>query len=300
MLSTMQTKHHIQQLLSSAGVFPKKRLGQHFLIDLNLMRLLVDYANIRNTDIVLEVGCGTGSLTEALGRQAGRVVAVEIDKTLAEIAKSELENCKNVEIINADILENKSTINPIVVDAIKRAGKKHPGRILLVANLPYSAASPLMLNLLTGPIAADCMYVTVQKQVADRMMAPPGSSDYGTLSIYLAATGEVKLIRVLKPTVFWPQPQVDSAMVSFVRDKDKIARIRDMKLLGDVVNLFMRHRRKMIRVCTKFAHGWLSQTTNWPEIFHQCSIDATQRPEQLSADSYVAMANFFYDYLKQK
>jgi 16S rRNA A1518/A1519 N6-dimethyltransferase RsmA/KsgA/DIM1 with predicted DNA glycosylase/AP lyase activity len=89
-------------------------------------------------------------------------------------------------------------------------------------------------------------------------------------------------------------------MVSFIHDKDKIARIRDMKLLSDVVNLFMRHRRKMIRVCTKFAHGWLSQTTNWPEIFHQCSIDATQRPEQLSADSYVAMANLFYDYLKQK
>ncbi len=117
-----------------------------------------------------------------------------------------MKDFENVEIINTDILKNKTTISPIVTDALALARKKYPGRILLVANLPYNVASPVMLNLLTEPVVADAMYVTVQKQVAERMIAAPGSKDYGTLSIYLSAAGEVKMIRVLKPTVFWPQP----------------------------------------------------------------------------------------------
>ena len=296
----MQTKHQIQQILESAGVSPKRRLGQHFLIDLNLMRLLVDCANIDSTDIVLEVGCGTGSLTEALAERAGVVIAVEIDNALAEIAEAELESCENVEIVNTDILKNKSTISRIVTNALTLARQKCPGRIMLVANLPYNVASPVMLNLLTGPVVADAMYVTVQKQVADRMTASPGSSDYGTLSIYLSATGDVKLIRVLKPTVFWPAPQVHSAMVSFVRNKDKAGRVRNMELLSDIVNLFMGHRRKMLKACTKFAHDRLARIGNWPEIFQRCSIDPTRRPEQLSPQDYIAIANLSYDYLSQE
>jgi 16S rRNA (adenine1518-N6/adenine1519-N6)-dimethyltransferase len=287
----MQTKRQIQQFLESAGIFPKKRLGQHFLIDLNLMRLLVDAANIGSSDIVLEVGCGTGSLTEALARRAGVVITVEIDTALAEIAKRELKDFGNVKIINTDILKSKTTISPVVTDALALARKKYPGRILLVANLPYNVASPVMLNLLTEPVTADAMYVTVQKQVAERMAAVPGSKDYGTLSIFLSATGEIKTIRVLMPTVFWPQPQVDSAMVSFVRDKDKAGRVPDMKLLGDIVNLFIGHRRKMLKACTKFARGRLAQITNWPEIFQRCSINPTARPEQLSTQDYISLAN---------
>jgi len=296
----MQTKRQIQQLLESAGVSPQKRLGQHFLIDLNLMRLLVDSANINSNDIVLEVGCGTGSLTEALARRAGIVIAVEIDSTLAEIAKSELKNFDNIQIINTDILRNKSTISRIVTNAMTLAREKCPGRILLVANLPYNVASPVMLNLLTGPVVADVMYVTVQKQVADRMTAAPGSRDYGTLSIHLSATGDVKTIRVLRPTVFWPAPQVHSAMVNFVRSKDKIGRILDMELLIDIVNLFMGHRRKMLKACTRFARGKLASIANWPEIFQQCSIDPMQRPEQLWPQNYIAIANLSYDYLNRK
>ena len=264
------------------------------------MRLLVDCANIDSTDIVLEVGCGTGSLTEALAERAGVVIAVEIDNALAEIAEAELESCENVEIVNTDILKNKSTISRIVTNALTLARQKCPGRIMLVANLPYNVASPVMLNLLTGPVVADAMYVTVQKQVADRMTASPGSSDYGTLSIYLSAAGNVRTIRVLRPTVFWPAPQVHSAMVSFVRSKDKIERIRDMEFLSDIVNLFMGHRRKMLKACTKFARDKLASIPDWPGIFRQCSIDPTQRPEQLWPQDYIALANLSYDHLNRK
>lgn len=287
----MQTKHRIQELLASAGVEPNKRLGQNFLIDLNLMRLLVDTAHISEDDIVLEVGCGTGSLTQALTEQAGKVIAVEIDDKLAEIAQGELAGFENVEVINADILKTKSSINRTVKSAVDSAGKSLSGRFLLVSNLPYNIASPLMMDLITSPMAADAMYVTVQKEVAERMTAEPGDRHYGTLSIHIAATGDVKTERQLKPTVFWPQPQVHSAMISFVHRPEKVSRIRNMELLGEVINLFMQHRRKMVKACTRFAAGTLAKVDNWSEIFERCGIDPHNRPEKLTPEDYIDVAN---------
>ena len=301
----MQTKQQIRQLLASAGASPNKRLGQHFLIDLNLMRLLVDSARIKNDDIVLEVGCGTGSLTEALADNAGAVIAVECDKALADIAKTQLAHkgrakAKNVRIVNTDILKTKTTISPTITNAIQLCQEKHPGRVLLVANLPYNVASPVMLNLLAGPIIADRMCVTVQKEVAQRITATPGQKHYGTLSIFLAATGDVKTIRFLKPTVFWPQPQVNSAMISFVRKKTKASRIENIELFNNTVRLFMQHRRKMLKTSTKFITGKLTQIKDWPEIFEKCSIDPTQRPDRLSPENYIAIANLCNKRLNQK
>ncbi len=288
----MQTKHQIHDLLSSAGVRPNKRLGQHFLIDLNLMRLLVDSANMQKDDVVLEVGCGTGSMTEALAEKAGRVIAVELDKNLSEIAGKQLAKSENVEIINTDILESKNALSQTVRKALDFAGKKCPGRMLLVANLPYSAASPVIMNLVTGTTTADGMYVTVQKEVADRMTAAPASSDYGILSIFLAAIGNVKTIRTLKPAVFWPQPQVDSAMVSFVRNQAKADRIANMELFSETVHLFIGHRRKTLLSCSKLAQGKLAKIADWPQIFEQCCINQKQRPETLSPEDYIKIANY--------
>lgn len=287
----MQTKRQILDLLSSSGVSPNKRLGQHFLIDLNLMRLLVDSANIQKDDVVLEVGCGTGSMTEALAEKAGSVIAVELDKNLSKIAAKHLAKSENVEIINTDILESKNTLNQTVTKALDLAARKCPGRLLLVANLPYSAASPVIMNLITGPVTADGMYVTVQKEVADRMTAAPASRNFGILSIFMAAAGDVKTIRTLKPSVFWPQPQVDSAMVCFIRNRAKSERIENMELFSEIVHLFMGHRRKTLLACSKLALGKLAKITNWKEIFEQCSICPTKRPETLSHDNYIAIAN---------
>ena len=294
----MQTKQQIQLLLASAGISPNKRLGQNFLIDLNLMRLLIDSAGINKNDIVLEVGCGTGSLTQALAEKAGAVIVAELDTVLAKIANTQLEKNKNVEIINTDILEKKHSLCPQIKNAVENAQKHLNGNFLLVANLPYSVASPVMLNLITNKeLVADAMYVTVQKEVAARMTAPPGHRHYGTLSILLTATGSVKTIRILKPTVFWPPPQVDSAMVSFVRSKEKIDQIKSMKLFTEVLNLFMQHRRKTLGACTKFASGNLANIKNWKEILEQNSIDQKKRPEQIPPANYIAIANTCYEYL---
>jgi len=287
----MQTKQQINTLLESAGVKPNKHLGQHFLIDLNLMRLLIDSADIRPDDVVLEVGCGTGSLTEAITQKAGLCVAVEFDRTLAEIAAAQLTERKNVTIINADILEKKSVINPSVQTALTDARKKYAGRLLLVANLPYHVASPLIINLITGPQVADAMFVTVQKEVALRMTASPGCKDYGILSILLAATGRLKTIRILKPSVFWPQPQVDSAMISYVRDAEKLKTIKNIEMLNTIAGAFLRHRRKMLKSCCKLITGALVKIDNWLDIFKRCGIDPADRPDRLNPEQFVAIAN---------
>jgi 16S rRNA (adenine1518-N6/adenine1519-N6)-dimethyltransferase len=287
----MQTKTEIQRLLTQAGVEPNKRLGQHFLIDLNLMELLLSNAAITGNDIVLEVGSGTGSLTSELVSRASKVIAVECDDVLAEITRQHLRNAKNLEIISADVLENKNTINYQVIEKLKAAQQGISGRVLLVANLPYSAASSVMLNLLTGDVVADEMIVTVQKEVAMRMAAEAGSDDYGTLSIFLAATGQCRILRKLSPKVFWPQPQVDSAMVRFDRDPKKIAEIHNIALFRQVVNLFMGHRRKMMKACVKYASDSLANINNWPDIFARAFIEPQHRPEELSAADYVAIAN---------
>ncbi len=304
----MQTKRQIQELLTSAGVAPNRRLGQHFLVDLNLMRLLIDSAGIGPGDVVLEIGTGTASLTEALAEQAGQVVTVELDPTLAGIAQSRLAGATNVQALNTDALSNKGSIAPSVIEAVGvaraklaemgRTGPMGPigsvpaqGRFMLVANLPYDVASPIMINLVKGPLIAEAMCVTVQREVAERMIASPGCRDYGTLSIFLQATGKVEMVRTLPASAFWPPPQVESAVVRYVRDLAKSRNIVDMGLLGAVVSLFMGHRRKMLRACAKGAPPELGGRDIWPEVFERCAIDPTLRPEELSPDQYVALAN---------
>lgn len=290
----MQTKRQVQQLLTSAGTGPHRRFGQNFLVDLNLARLLLDSAGIGPDDVVLEVGPGTGSLTEALAQRAGSVVAVEIDRTLAQIVQSQLAEAGNVKLIQDDALSRKGMLNPKVSEALTAAQQQSFGRLLLVANLPYDVASALMLNLVKGPVVADEIVVTVQKEVGDRMAAGPSSKDYGILSVLLGATGTVEILRVLKPSVFWPPPKVNSAIVRFVRREEKCRQIDDMTVFGDVASLFLGHRRKMLRACAKRAGGALASQERWMELFERCQIDPTHRPEQLSPAQYVQLANFYH------
>jgi 16S rRNA (adenine1518-N6/adenine1519-N6)-dimethyltransferase len=254
------------------------------------MRKLLEYADISAKDVVLEVGCGTGSMTEALSECACWVVGVEVDKTLYNIARDELSKSGNVTILNTDILGNKHHLNEEVSEAIRTARRKCDGRFLLVSNLPYHAASPLLCNLCVGPVVADEMYITVQKEVAERMTAEPGCKEYGPLSIVMAATGSVELLKVLKTSVFWPAPKVESAFVKFSREQAKAERIKEMKLFEGLLHLFMQHRRKTVSSCAKFATGRLAEIGNWQQIFQQLGINPESRPEQLNVSDYVELS----------
>jgi 16S rRNA (adenine1518-N6/adenine1519-N6)-dimethyltransferase len=291
----MQTKQDIELLLAGAGTQPNRRLGQNFLIDLNLMRLLVEAAHLHEQDIVLEVGTGTGSFSEAIAEQCGRLITVEYDTALFNIAKTQLAAFENITPFNMDVLENKNTIHQEVLDAITSAQNKFTGRFLLVANLPYNVGSCVMANLITGPVVADGMYVTVQKEVADRMAASPNHPDYGTLSILMAATGDVHILRKLPASVFWPRPQVESAMVIYERIPEKAQQIHDMRTFREIISLFMGHRRKMLRACVKFTEGNLEKVCHWADIFEEAVVDPHCRPEELTPKQYINIANLCYE-----
>lgn len=294
----MQTKQDIQKLLAGAGTTPNHRLGQNFLIDLNLMRFLIDAAHLTDQDVVLEVGTGTGSFTEGIAEHCGRVITVEYDDALYAVAKHRFESFNNIIPFNMDVLQNKNAIHQEVLDAIQQARQSLAGRLVLVANLPYNVGSCVMANLITGPVKADAMYVTVQKEVADRMAAEPNHNDYGTLSILMAATGKVHLLRKLPPNVFWPRPQVDSAMVSYERDPAKAADIHDMQTFREVIALFMGHRRKMLKACVKFTQGKLENVRHWNEIFDEAFVDPHKRPEEITSKQYINLANLCYEQIR--
>lgn len=287
----MQTKQQIQEFLASLGTFPKKRLGQNFLIDQNIIRLIVNRAEISNRDVVLEVGCGTGTMTELIRTQAGHVISVDLDPDVIQIAREQLKDFSNVTLFNADILAGKHHVSPDILNAITEARKTWDRDFLLVANLPYNVASPVMINLVTGPVPIDRMVVTIQKEVGDRMIAGTGDPHYGSLSILLQATGHIEQVRILKPSVFWPQPKVDSAVVKYTRDQEKTDRIASLPLLADTLALFLGQRRKQIKAAAKNAQGSLKQVQNWPDLFERCQMAPNLRPDQITPDQYVNLAN---------
>jgi len=287
----MQTKSQIQQLLATRGLLPNRRLGQNFLIDLNLMNVLLNAADIQKSDTVLEVGPGTGSLTVELAGRAGRVIAVEFDSGLAQIAAEQLASVENLRLINEDILKDKNNLNPKVINHLRESAKTLGGRLMLVSNLPYKVASPVMMNLTIKTPSVDAMCVTIQKEVAQRMTASAGDKHYGSLSIFLAATGSVETLRNLKPSVFWPQPQINSAMIGYRRDEQKSENIKNMELFHDLVSALMNHRRKMVRSIHRFAPPSLQNIDNWPRLLESACIDPESRPEKIPPEQFVQLAN---------
>ena len=177
---------------------------------------------------MLEVGTGTGSLTAAMADAAAAVVTVEIDPQLFALAAEELHARANVLLLQADVLKNKNRINPIVLDAVDERLRAAPARrFKLVANLPYNVATPILGNLLALDVPPRSMTVTIQKELADRIVARPGTKDYGSLSIWIQSQCRAEIVRVMPPSVFWPRPKVDSAIVQIELDDALRGRIAD-------------------------------------------------------------------------
>ena len=282
------TKHQIQEFLSSAGISPRRLWGQNFLIDLNLMRLLVDSAPLEGNEVILEVGCGTGSLTELLADRAGEVIAVDIDPNLIKIARQQLESRKNIQFIAADVLSTKNCLHPQVRDEIMRHRREFEGPFYLIANLPYQVAAPLMINLLLEEeFFPDGMWVTIQAEVAARMTANPGTKAYGILSILLQATGTMKQLRTIKPQAFWPRPKVNSAMVRWRPDRDKINKIVNLARLKRITALLLNQRRKKIRNCLMKE----IKAKESLRLLEELGVDMEVRAETLDPDIFVHIAN---------
>lgn len=279
----VQTKKEIQGLLEAAGLRPRKRFGQHFLIDGNLMRRLVDVAQIDHRDVVLEVGPGTGGLTDLLAPAAAMCICVEIDRDLQGLLAERFADAPSVHLVKSDVLESKHRLAPRVADLLERGWVDGEGRAKLVANLPYQVATPLVMNLLVDYPQVRRLCFTVQAEVGDRMTAPPGGRDFGPLAVIAQCLARLQVVARLPPAVFWPRPAVDSVMVRMDLIDPPFADRESVRGFAHFVRTIFEHRRKSLRAAV--GHAADEKTRD-----RVCAaFDGSRRPESFGVEEWLAM-----------
>lgn len=306
--TTRQTLSYLRTLFTERGILPKNKLGQNFLIDLNLVDLVVKSAEIAATDLVLEVGSGTGSLTMRLLENAGAVVAVELDPPFAVLTREAVEShftlfaggltpgtpSDNIKLIHADVLRGKNTLNAEVVAALRDLlGRPGVSRIKLVANLPYAVAVPVISNLLLTDLPIERMVGMVQWEIAERLMAEPGTKDYGALAVLVQSVADVTLVRKLPPEAFWPRPQVDSAIVMVRPNAGKREKVGDVPSYRVFLRDLYTHRRKNLRgALSSMPTGRLSKAEVDAKLT-ELGIDGATRAETLDLDQHRRLREAF-------
>lgn len=292
--SNNQTRTYLMERFETLGIHPRGKLGQNFLIDLNLLHLLHESADLDKNDVVLEVGTGTGSLTGAMSQEAGCVVTVEVDSVMHEMAKQEHWDKDNIRFLFADILENKNRLNRHVLEIVREELARSPERrFKLCANLPYQIATPLMSNLLLTDIPPYSMTVTIQKEVGDRIVARPGTKDYGALAVWMQAQCDCRILRIMPPSVFWPRPKVDSAIVQVIYNQQKRKKIPNLQYFHEFVRSLFFHRRKFIRsvLCSAFKNKLEKESID--SVLAELNLKGEIRAETLSVKTILALSEKF-------
>jgi 16S rRNA (adenine1518-N6/adenine1519-N6)-dimethyltransferase len=292
MPSRRQTATYLKTRFAEVGIALVSRHGQNFLIDLNLLELLAQAADVQPSDVLLEVGTGTGSLTALVARQAAAVVTVEIDPRLHQLAYEELIDFDNVTMLQQDALKNKNTLDPRVMDAVRSTLAAGPNRTFkLVANLPYSVATPVISNLLDSDPSPASMTVTIQKELADRIVAVPGTKDYGALSIWVQSQCEAELVRLIPPEAFWPRPKVTSAILQTRLSPERRKRIADRTFFHSFIRGLFNHRRKFLRSVLPSVFKGRLEKPDADAILDELGIPAATRAEQLDVPTIIHLSD---------
>ncbi len=227
----------------------QKKFGQNFLIDTHVLDKIIGAAGITKDDMVLEIGPGIGTMTQYLSCAARRVVAVEIDKNLIPILEDTLQGFDNVEVINEDVLK---------LDLAKLAQEKNDGKPLkVVANLPYYITTPIIMGLFENQVPVSSITVMVQKEVADRMQAGPGTKDYGALSLAVQYYVSPYIAANVPPNCFMPRPKVGSAVICLTRYQKPPIQVEDEKLMFRIIRASFNQRRKTLANGMKNSQNWI-------------------------------------------
>lgn len=266
----------IQELLDDKSFNFKKKFGQNFIVDENIINGIINKSEIDKDTLVIEIGPGAGSLTYKLAESAKNVLCYEIDTTLKEILDSNLSNRDNVEIIYSDFLK---------VDVLSDIKKYDYKKIYVVANLPYYITTPIIIKIIEDQVPVDKICVMVQKEVGDRFKAQPGSRDYGSLSVYINYYFEVKKILDVSRNVFMPKPNVDSIVVEFKR-KTNIEKVNNEKVFFKLIRDSFSQKRKTIKNNLK---GY--DLVKIEDVLKKFGYDLSVRAESLSVDVFIALAN---------
>ncbi|MDP6543145.1 MAG: 16S rRNA (adenine(1518)-N(6)/adenine(1519)-N(6))-dimethyltransferase RsmA [Phycisphaerae bacterium] len=290
----MQTRTEIREILTGAGLSPNKRLGQCFMIDKNLLGKVLALGEPGGGRTVLEVGPGTGTLTEELLDRAGRVVAVELDHGLAEVVRQRFARRDNFVLIEGDVLAGKHALSPAVKCALGQSAD-------MIANLPYSIATPLVAQCLIeswqavcrpkeGSVCFDSMTFTVQQEVARRMRAVPGGREYGPISVLVSLLGQVTLGPAIPASAFWPAPKIASRALRIDFDRASTAMVKDVASLSAVVSLAFGQRRKQIGSILKRPGGSFVPSA-LRSALDTAGIDPASRAERIAPEQFCRFAN---------
>ena len=264
-----------------------KKFGQNFLIDTHVLDKIIRYAGVSRDDCVLEIGPGIGTLTQYLAENAREVVAVEIDDTLIPILQDTLSEYKNVTVINDDIMK---------VDIAALAEAHNGGRPMkVVANLPYYITTPIIMGLFESHVPISSITVMVQKEVARRMEAGPGSKDYGALSLAVQYYAKPYLAANVPANCFMPRPNVDSAVIVLTRHEEMPVQVKDEKLLFAIIRAAFNMRRKtLVNALAGAAEFTLPLSKDEIEgVITSVGLDAMVRGEALTLAQFAALADAF-------
>lgn len=272
------------QFLREHGISAKKRFGQNFLIDKRVLERIIEGAKIGKDDLVLEIGPGIGTLTQALCEAAGRVVAVEIDKDMIPILEENLSYYDNYEIINDDVLR---------VDLKRLIEERDPSgrRIKVAANLPYYITTPIIMQLLESRMPISSITVMVQKEVADRMQAAPGTSDYGALSLAVQYYAEAAINSKVPPNCFIPRPGVDSAVITLNCYEEPPVDVKDDKYMFRLIKAAFAQRRKTLVNALKNDTGLKLTREKVEAAIDELGLDINIRGERLSLEQFARLSD---------
>ena len=261
---------------------PKKQLGQNFLVNPEVLNIILEAGEVTDRDTVIEIGAGLGYLTDALARRAKRVIAVEVDELLYNALAAQFSVDSQVELLNVDILklELNSLLEP---DNTSDTYK-------VIANLPYSITTPILWKLLAHQRQLHSCVLMMQKEVAERIVAGPGGKDYGALTIGITYHAEPTLIAILSPENFYPSPKVDSALLKLkMRQSPKVS-VEDETLFFKIVRTAFRTRRKMLK--NALIRGRFASAERLAAAFAATGIAPERRAETLDITEYAALTNF--------
>lgn len=265
------------RVLRAYGLRPRKRWGQHFLVSRRALDRILEAAGLTSADAVLEVGAGLGTLTVALAQRAGRVIAVEIDPALLPPLSAAVGVFPNVTVVHADILR----VDPEAL----LSGATGPRKI--VANLPYNVASPLIVSLLERPLGLERMVMTVQREVAQRLAAGPGTKDYGALSVAVQFRAQAEIVGRIPPSGFFPSPDVESAIVRLVVRPAPPVQVTDEAAFFRVVRAAFAQRRKTLR--NTVAAVLALPPAQVEAACREAGIDPRRRGETLTLAEFAAL-----------
>ncbi|MFC4803334.1 16S rRNA (adenine(1518)-N(6)/adenine(1519)-N(6))-dimethyltransferase RsmA [Neobacillus sp. GCM10023253] len=279
-------------ILEKYGFSFKKSLGQNFLIDTNILKKIVSFAELTDESGAIEIGPGIGALTEQLARSSKKTVAFEIDQRLLPILEDTLSPYPNVKVIHNDVL--KADVGEVI--AAEFAGISD---LMVVANLPYYVTTPIIMKLLEEHLPIRGIVCMLQKEVADRISAKPGTKDYGSLSIAVQYYTEVETVMIVPKTVFVPQPNVDSAVIRLTRRENRAVQVKDENFFFQVTKASFAQRRKTL--LNNLTSGLPDGKQKKEEILAALAasgIEPSRRGETLSLEEFGRLSDELYAYFQ--